>query len=232
MVPRQIVALTYHREDPFFMRKLILASAGAAAVAALSVTGLQAQGTPATAVDASAATSGTYATDPAHSMVAFTINHLGFNDYFGIFGDVTGTLNLDTENLADSSVDVMIPVASVTVPSQGLHDHLLRAGSEGGSPDFFGPEPEAAHFVSTMVHPTGTNTAHIMGNLTLNGVTKPVTIQAELAGLGTNMMSQKETLGFHGTTTITRSEWNLGWGVPYGIGDEVELNITVAFEKQ
>lgn len=212
------------------MRKSILAIAAATGIATLSVGALNAQSAP--AVDASAATSGTYSTDAAHSMVGWSVNHLGFNDYLGIFGDVAGTLTLDTDNIANSSVDVTIPISSVTVASAGLKDHLLRAGQDGGAPDFFGPEPAPAHFVSTSVHATGDNSAHITGDLTLNGVTKEVVIQAELAGLGTNGMNQKETLGFHGTTTLARSEFDMGWGIPFGIGDEVELYITVAFEKQ
>ncbi len=216
------------------MRKSVLAIAAAVGITTMSVGALHAQGgPPAPALDPSAASSGTYSTDAAHSMVAFSVNHLGFNDYYGLFGDVEGTLSLDTENLANSSVDVTIPLASVMVPSAGLRDHLLRPAGEGASaPDFFGPNPEAARFVSTSVHSTGETTAHITGDLTFNGVTKEVTIQAELAGMGTNMMSQKETLGFHGSTTITRSEWNMGFGVPFGIADDVELYITVAFEKQ
>lgn len=215
------------------MRKTILALAGAAAITTVAVSGLNAQAGPeAGELDTSAISSGTYSTDPAHSLVVWRLNHLGFNDYVGIFGDVTGTLELDAQNVANSSVDVTIPISSVTVASDGLREHLLRAATnETGVPDFFGPDPEPARFVSTAVHQTGERSAHIMGNLTLNGVTKPVTIQAELAGMGTNMMNQKETVGFHGTTTIKRSEWNLGWGIPFGLGDEVKLDITVAFEK-
>src|SRR5690606_10789091 len=85
---------------------------------------------------------------------------------------------------------------------------------------------------STSVQVTDDDEANITGNLTLNGVTKPVTIEAELAGAGTNGMNQKKTVGFHGETTIKRSEFNIPWGIPFGIGDEVELEITVAFEKQ
>ena len=215
------------------MRKTLLAVAAAAGVATLSVGALQAQGAPpAPALNPAAATSGTYSTDAAHSLVGWSVSHLGFNDYFGIFGDVAGTLVLDTANIANSTVDVTIPVSSVTVPSAGLKDHLLRAGRDGGAPDFFGPEPADARFVSTAVHSTGAATAHIMGNLTMNGVTAPVTIQAELSGMGTNGMSRKETLGFHGTTTIKRSDWNMAWGIPFGIGDEIDLTISVAFEKQ
>ncbi|MEL1250397.1 YceI family protein [Aurantiacibacter gilvus] len=215
------------------MRKTILAVAAASAIATVGITGLNAQAGPeAEGMDASTVASGTYSTDPNHSLVGWRLDHLGFNDYFGIFGDVTGTLVLDTDNIANSSVDVMIPLNNPTVASAGLRDHLLRPGGEGTNPDFFGPEPEAAHFVSTAVHQTGEDTAHIMGDLTFNGVTKPVTIEAELSGMGTNMMSQKPTVGFHGTTTINRSEWDFGWGIPFGIGDEVELDITVAFELQ
>ena len=214
------------------MRKSILSLAGATVIAAAAIGTLNAQPAPAPgAIDLAAVQSGSYSADAGHSMVVWNVSHLGFNDYYGILGDVSGTLTLDKDNLGASSVDVTIPLASVTVPSAGLRDHLLRAGRDGGAPDFFGPEPAPARFVSTAVHATGEHTAHIMGNLTFNGVTKPVTVQAELAGMGTNRMNQKATLGFHGTTTITRSEFNIGWGVPFGIEDEVELEITVAFEK-
>lgn len=214
------------------MRKLILSTAAAAGIAALSVTAALADHHEAApAVDTSAITSGTYTADAGHSMVAWHVSHLGFNDYIGIFGDVTGTLTLDKDNISASSVDVMIPIASVTVPSAGLKDHLLRAGRDGGAPDFFGPEPAAAHFVSTSVTSTGATTADITGDLTLNGVTKPVTIAATLSGAGTNGMSRKATVGFHGHATIKRSDWNMSWGIPFGIGDEMPLFITVAFEK-
>ncbi len=215
------------------MRKLTLSLVGVAGLAALSVGTLQAQGggQPRT-VDKSQIESGSYAADPAHSLVGWRLDHLGFNDYLGIFGDIEGTLELDTANPAASKVDVTIPIASVVVASSGLRDHLLRAGQDGGAPDFFGPNPAPARFVSTSVQVTDDDEANITGNLTLNGVTKPVTIEAELAGAGTNGMNQKKTVGFHGETTIKRSEFNIPWGIPFGIGDEVELEITVAFEKQ
>ncbi|WP_120078473.1 YceI family protein [Aurantiacibacter odishensis] len=213
------------------MRKTILALAGAAAISTFAISGAHADNHEDGEMDTSAITSGSYSADPAHTLVVWGLDHLGFNDYFGIFGDITGTLELDTANLANSSVDVSIPIADVTVASAGLKDHLLRAGTDGADPDFFGPNPEAARFVSTSVTPTGDTEADITGNLTFNGVTKEVTLDAELAGMGTNAMNQKETVGFHAETTIMRSEWNLGWGIPFGLGDEVELEITAAFEK-
>ena len=214
------------------MRKTILATVAAAGLAAVSLGGLNAQGAPAPgAIDLSAVQAGDYTTDPSHSLVAWEVSHLGFNDYFGIFGDISGTLSIDPANVEAAALDVTIPIASVTVPSEGLKGHLMRPGQDGGAPDFFGPEPEAARFVSTAVHKTGDTSAEIMGELTLNGVTKPVTIQAELSGMGKNAMNQNTTLGFHGVTTIKRSDWNIAWGIPFGISDEVEMKISVAFEK-
>jgi polyisoprenoid-binding protein YceI len=70
-----------------------------------------------------------------------------------------------------------------------------------------------------------------MGDLTMNGQTHPVTINAEFVGAGTHPFNQKVTVGFEGTTTINRSEWGLGGFVPL-VSDAVELNITAAFEKQ
>ena len=217
------------------MRKSILAVAAAAGAVTLTVGALQAQGGPPQLpgmMDASRVEAGTYATDPGHSLVGWTVNHFGFSDYFGIFGDVTGTLEIDPADITTAKVDVTIPIASVTTASAGLTSHLLRAAGEGAAaPDFFGPSPEAAHFVSTMVHSTGEHSAHITGNLTMNGMTKPVTIQAEFVGAGNNPFTQKLTVGFNGTTTITRSEWGLAGFTPL-VSDQVELTIAVAFEKQ
>ncbi len=183
------------------------------------------------AQDASRVTAGTYSADPAHSLITFEVNHFGFNDYYGIFGDVAGTLMLDPANLDAATVDVTIPVASVTTASKGLTEHLMRAGKDGGKPDFFGPAPEAARFVSTKVERTGDMTANITGDLTLNGVTKSVTFEAEFTGAGQNPFNKKETVGFEAETEIKRSDFGVNYGIPM-VSDAVELDISVAFEKQ
>lgn len=215
------------------MRKSILTLA-AAGVAALTIGSLHAQqgGPPAPPgqMDATRVTAGTYKTDKSHSLVGWRLNHLGFNDYFGIFGDIDATLTLDPANPAAAKVEATIPINPV-LASQGLHDHLLRAGVDGGKPDFFGPSPAPAHFVSTQVVVNGTKAA-ITGDFTLNGVTKPVTIEAEFTGAGMPFgQSPKATVGFEGAATIKRSDWGLGLAVPM-VSDEVELTITTAFEKQ
>ena len=130
-----------------------------------------------------AVSGGTYSVDPSHTLVVWTLDHLGFSPYSGIFGDVTGTLTLDPKNLNAAKVDVTIPVSKVVTASAGLTDHLLRAGKDGGKPDFFGAAPAAARFVSTSVVAKGQK-ARITGNLSLNGVTRPVTLDAAFYGAG------------------------------------------------
>lgn len=211
--------------------KLPLATAGAALIA---VGTLQAQDGPPPLpgqMDVSRVEAGTYSTDSGHSLVGWRVNHFGFNDYFGIFGDVDGTLTIDPDNPEDAQVDVTIPIASVVTASAGLTEHLTRAGQNGGDPDFFGPDPAPARFVSTSVESTGGTSANITGDLTLNGQTNPVVIAAEFTGAGANPFSQAQTVGFEGTATINRSEWGLSGFLPM-VGDEVQLQITVAFEKQ
>lgn len=219
------------------MNRIAFAAAAAATLAAVTggivaAPAIFAQGGPQVpgVADPARVTAGTYAADPSHSLIAFEVNHFGFNDYYGIFGDVAGTLVLDPANLDAAMVDVTIPVASVTTASKGLTDHLLRPGKDGGTPDFFGPAPVPARFVSTSVKADGMM-AIIKGDLTLNGITKPVTFEAEFTGAGTNPFNKKETVGFEAETEIKRSDFGVNYGIPM-VSDEVELDISVAFEKQ
>jgi polyisoprenoid-binding protein YceI len=163
--------------------------------------------------------------------VVWTLDHLGFSPYTGIFGDVTGSLTIDPRNPGSAKVDVTIPVSKVVTASAGLTQHLLRPGKDGGKPDFFGASPADARFVSTSVIASG-QTARINGNLTLNNVTRPVTLDASFYGAGKMPaeMGGKENVGFRATATIKRSDFGLGFGVPM-VGDEVKLEISAAFEK-
>lgn len=182
--------------------------------------------------DPARVSAGTYHADPLHTLVGWRVNHMGFNDYFGIFGAIEGTLVLDPANPSASRVAVRIPIRKVTTASVGLTGHLLRSSSQGGKPDFFGAKPADALFVSTAVIPAADGrSATIEGKLTMNGATRPVTIAASFTGAGKNPLSGKQTVGFHGKTAIKRSEWGLDGSVPL-IGDEVQLEITAGFEKQ
>ena len=181
--------------------------------------------------DASRVMAGTYNLDPTHTLVGWRVNHFGFNDYFGLFGEVNGTLAIDPANPEAAQLDITIPVSSVLVASSALRDHLLRPGADGAAPDFFGPDPQPARFVSTGVVRTGPTTANITGDLTLNGVKKPVIIAARFTGAGVNPRSKVETVGFQGTAQIDRSEFGIDFGIPM-VSDRVVLDITAAFEKQ
>jgi polyisoprenoid-binding protein YceI len=207
------------------MRKLLLALPLLAAVPLMAQSAPQLPGV----ADVARVTAGTYQTDPGHTLIGWRVSHFGFNDYFGIFGDATGTLKLDPQNPNAASVDITIPVSKVTTASAGLTGHLLRAGKDGGKADFFGPAPADAKFVSTKVEASGTK-AKITGNLTLNGVTKPVVLDTTFSGAGNNPFNKKATVGFHATTTIKRSEFGVSYGIPV-VSDEVVLDISVAFEK-
>ena len=210
------------------MRRLLLLAVPALVAAPLIA---QAPMSAPGSANPAAVTGGSYTVDPGHTLVVWTLDHLGFSPYSGIFGDVTGTLTLDPKNPNAAKVDVTIPVSKVTTASQGLTQHLLRPGKDGGKPDFFGATPADARFVSTSVRASG-QTAKIAGNLTLNGVTRPVTLDARFYGAGKApaQMGGKENVGFTATTTIKRSEFGLGFGVPM-VGDDVKLDIKAAFQK-
>ena len=174
-------------------------------------------------MNASRVASGTYAVESTHALVGWKVNHFGFSDYFGQFGNVTGSLTLDRARPANSRVDVTIPVNSLATVNEELTHHLL-------SGDFFDAANQpTARFVSRSVRVRGMR-ATIVGDLTLKGVTKPVTLDARFIGAGTNPFSNKETVGFNATTTIKRSDFNMGMAVPL-VTDNVELTITVPFEK-
>ena len=174
-------------------------------------------------VDASRVVAGTYTVDPSHTLVGFRVNHFGFNDYFGIFGDSTGTLEIDPANLAAAKVDITIPVSKLTTASERLTAHMNSA-------DFFDTANHPnARFVSTKITVDG-NAAKIEGNLTIKGITKPVVLDASFTGIGNNPFNKKLTVGFEADTLIKRSDFGVKGAIPL-VSDEVQLGITAAFEK-
>lgn len=206
-------------------RSLIAIALAASAAVALPV--IAQQSAPAAlpgAKDVSRVTGGTYTVDADHTLVRWEVDHLGFTPYFGIFGDVKGSLVLDPKNPTAAKVDVTIPIAKVTTASPGLTKHLLNK-------DFFGEAPADARFVSTSVT-VDEDDAKIAGNLTLNGVTKPVTLDAEFYGAGKApaQMGGKENIGFEAEVTIRRSDFGINYALPM-VSDEVKLEIVAAFVK-
>jgi len=205
------------------MRKIVIAAALAATSAVAIPVIAQMPTTAPGAKDPSRVTAGTYTVDSNHTQVMWEVNHLGFNDYFGLFGNATGTLTLDPANPSAASVQIEIPINKVATSSDGLTKHLLGA-------DFFDAAKfPTATFKSTSVAVDGDD-ARITGDLTIKGVTKQVVLDAEFAGAGNGPMNKKPTVGFHATTKVKRSDFGVSYGIPM-VPDEVELKISVAFEK-
>lgn len=168
---------------------------------------------------------GTYAVEPNHTRVLFSLSHLGFTTYYGDFTGVSGTLTLDPAKPKASSLDISIPVGSISTTNAKLDDELK------GDKWFDVAKYPAMTFKSTKVTPTGPGSAKVVGDLTLHGVTKPVTLDVKFNAGGANPMSKKYTVGFEVSGTLKRSDFGVSAYVPM-LGDDVKLIISAAFEKQ
>ncbi|GEN63286.1 YceI family protein [Acetobacter oeni] len=168
---------------------------------------------------------GSYKVETGHTQVIFSVLHLGFTNYSGLFSGATGTLKFDPAHIAASRLTITFPVNSVSTTSDMLTGELR-------APDWFDVSKyPTATFVSTNVVSAESGDADVEGNLTLHGVTKPVILHAHFIGSGINPMDKAYTLGFQATATIRRSEFGISKYVPM-VGDDVTLTIAGAFEKQ
>lgn len=166
----------------------------------------------------------TYRLDPGHSQILFSYNHLGYSTNYGMFSGFEGEIAYDAANPTGSSVQVNFPVKTMLTGWQARFDHFM-------SPDFFdAADGEMVSFTSTAIEVTGEKSAKITGDLTLNGVTKPVVLDAMLTQAGDHPMEGRPWLGFTATTKIQRSDYGLGMFAPF-VADEVEVNISVEAGK-
>lgn len=175
----------------------------------------------ATAATAAMAAPTTYTLDSSHSQIVFNYEHLGFSTTYGIFSGFDGTIAFDAEDPAASSVEVSFPVRTMLTGWEQRFEHFMSA-------DFFAAaDDEMVTFTSTAIEVTGDNTALITGDLTLNDVTKSVVLDATLNQTGPNpTMEGREWAGFDATTTLLRSDYNVGAFVPL-VGDEVNVMISI-----
>ncbi|UWQ92937.1 YceI family protein [Aliisedimentitalea scapharcae] len=165
-----------------------------------------------------------YVLDSSHSQVVFNYNHLGFSTTYGMFSGFAGEIMFDAENPAGSSVSVSMPARSMLTGWQERFDHFM-------SKDFFGAgDAEMVTFKSTGIKVTGDTTADITGDLTLNGVTKPVVLNANLNQAGDHPMAGKPWAGFDATTSVLRSDFDLGKFAPF-VSDEVQIMISIEAMK-
>ena len=165
-----------------------------------------------------------YILDASHSQVVFTYDHLGYSTTYNMFAGFDGEIIFDAEDPAASSVSVSMPVMSLFTGWEKRFEHFM-------SEDFFGAtEEDMISFTSTGIEVTGDDTAMITGDLTMNDVTKSVTLDARLNKADTHPMMGKPWMGFDATTTILRSDFGAGMFVP-NIGDELTVMISIEAMK-
>jgi polyisoprenoid-binding protein YceI len=166
----------------------------------------------------------TYALEATHTEVVFSWTHFGFSKPTAKFMNAVGTLVLDEAAPAASSVEVSFAIDGLNTGVAALDGHLK-------SKDFFDAATyPTATFKSTKVDVTGKDTANVTGNLTIHGVTKPVTLAVKLNKIGANMKGVK-TAGFNATGQIKRSDFGMGAYVP-AVSDEITLVITAEANKK
>lgn len=168
-------------------------------------------------------TAGAYELDPGHGKITWSVNHLGFSTYYGQFVNVEAELKLDTAHPANSTLTATIPLTDVNPANDALKAHLQ-------TPDFFDTANHpTATFVSRSVTLDGddANEATVVGDLTLRGVTKPVTIEVEFNQAGPSMGGVYKA-GFDGEATIKRSDFGINYALP-AVSDEVKLHIEGEF---
>jgi polyisoprenoid-binding protein YceI len=164
-----------------------------------------------------------YDIDASHSEVVFGWNHFGFSNPTARFDKIEGSVLLDKADLTKSSISVSLPLESLDTRVAKL-DEALK------SPDFFdAAKYPTITFTSTKVEETGENSLKITGDLTIHGVTRPVTLDAKVNKIGIFEIPgviKAQAAGFDATTVIKRSDFGVTKYVP-AVSDEIPVRITL-----
>jgi polyisoprenoid-binding protein YceI len=160
-----------------------------------------------------------YNIDPNHTDVIAGWSHFGFSNPVARFGQVDGVIVYDAADVAKSSVKVTIPLSGINSGVPDLDEHLRSA-------DFFDAAtyPDIT-FTSTKAEAAGDNRLRVSGDLTVHGVTRPVVLDVTLNKAGEHPLGKRAAIGFDASTTIKRSEFNVGKFVP-NVSDEITIRIT------
>lgn len=167
---------------------------------------------------------GTYIPDDRHAYISFSYSHLGLSNPQLFFKEFDATLELDSANINNSAVSITIDAATIDSTVPELDEDLKSAR-------FFDVEnhPEIT-FKSTAYEQSSEDTGRLIGDLSVRGITKPVTLDVKINSAAMNRMSRKEMLGVSATGTINRSDYGLDTLLPM-VSDEVSLDIQLEFEK-
>lgn len=146
----------------------------------------------------------TFTIDPQHSRLGFSVRHMGFSKVRGRFEQFDGAVRIRPDELSTLEAEATVQTASTTAGTEDRDEHL-RSG------DFFGAEEHPTMtFESRGVRSVDGNTFTLMGDLTIRGVTKPVELEAEYLGEGTDPWGGKR-VAFEAEATINRKEFGLNW---------------------
>ncbi|MDF1563083.1 MAG: YceI family protein [Deltaproteobacteria bacterium] len=179
----------------------------------------------------SLASASTWQVDAAHATVGFEVSHLMISKVRGSFDEVQATLELDEKNLANSKVKATIAASSIDTGNEKRDGHLK-------SGDFF---DVAAHpaltFESTKVKKAGKNKLKVTGNLTIKGVSKPVTLDVTYTDAVKSPFAPIRIRGFTATTTIDRTDWGLTWNKALEtggvlVGEEIAITLSLEFQEE
>lgn len=203
------------------MKSHALAAFVAAAVSTIALPSMLVAEAP---IAPQAIQAGSYKVESNHTLARFTVNHFGFNDFFGVIPGASGTMSLNPKSLASAKLDISLPVSAISTTNSTLDGELKSADWLDAA------QYPTIRFVSDKVVQTGPRTARISGTITMHGVSKPLTLDATLGGAGVNPMDKAYTVGFSATGKLNRSDFGVTKYVP-AVSDEVRLDITVAFEK-
>jgi polyisoprenoid-binding protein YceI len=164
--------------------------------------------------------------DPDHSVASFIVRHMMVANVRGQFNRISGAIHVDPADMAYSSVEISIDASGIYTGIQKRDDHLR-------SPDFLDVEryPQIT-FKSTHVETTKGNCFRVSGNLSIRGISRPVTLDAEWAGPEKSPYGET-SMGFTATTHVDRGEYNMTWNVLLesgGVMVEKEVLITLDVE--
>lgn len=174
-----------------------------------------------------AAPSGNYILDPTHTSVVWSLSHAGLSNYTARFDNISGALDYDPQNPQNSRVDIRIDPKSVNTGLPDFDETIATSGNYLDADTY----PDI-RFVSTSIEITGETTGLITGNLTLRGVTKPVTLDTVFNGAGKSFGKPGQTLGFSATTEFMRSDFGMDYLIRLAnIGDKMTLRIETEFNE-
>ena len=165
--------------------------------------------------------------DPDHACATFAVRHFMIANVVGLFGRITGTISYDPRDIVHLSAEAEIDVSSISTGNKARDEHLL-------SPDFLDAVkyPKIA-FKTTRIETTGNNRGRVRADLTIRGITRPISFEVECLGPVKSPFSGKSCIGFRGATKINREDYGIELSYPMeGGGLVVGKEVDITFDLE